>query len=137
MHYILSAQICTSYACPFLLLKFVYFHILLNGCYPMQGQYKSTLVCPVCNKVSVTFDPFMYLSLPLQPTSTRTMTITVFACDGSALPTTCTLAVSKQGRVRDLLQALSNACSLKPNEMLLVAEVSCLEFLCFSFSSAL
>jgi ubiquitin C-terminal hydrolase len=24
-----------------------------------QGQYKSTLVCPECNKISVTFDPFM------------------------------------------------------------------------------
>ncbi|KAG8862154.1 CSN-associated deubiquitinating enzyme Ubp12 [Tulasnella sp. 330] len=30
-----------------------------------QGQYKSTLVCPECQKVSVTFDPFMYLTLPL------------------------------------------------------------------------
>ncbi|KAF8323520.1 uncharacterized protein EI90DRAFT_3076907 [Cantharellus anzutake] len=30
-----------------------------------QGQYKSTLVCPVCSKVSITFDPFMYLTLPL------------------------------------------------------------------------
>ncbi|RVX23176.1 Ubiquitin carboxyl-terminal hydrolase 5 [Vitis vinifera] len=38
-----------------------------------EGQYKSTLVCPVCNKISVTFDPFMYLSLPLQSTITRTL----------------------------------------------------------------
>jgi ubiquitin carboxyl-terminal hydrolase 4/11/15 len=30
-----------------------------------QGQYKSTLVCPECDKVSITFDPFMYLTLPL------------------------------------------------------------------------
>ncbi|CAO1637111.1 unnamed protein product [Parajaminaea phylloscopi] len=30
-----------------------------------QGQYRSTLVCPVCAKVSVKFDPFMYLTLPL------------------------------------------------------------------------
>ena len=30
-----------------------------------QGQYKSTLVCPECEKVSITFDPYMYLSLPL------------------------------------------------------------------------
>ncbi|KAK9463663.1 uncharacterized protein V1516DRAFT_668393 [Lipomyces oligophaga] len=28
------------------------------------GMYKSTLVCPVCNKVSITFDPFMDLTLP-------------------------------------------------------------------------
>jgi ubiquitin carboxyl-terminal hydrolase 4/11 len=30
-----------------------------------QGLYKSTVVCPVCEVVSVTFDPFMDLSVPL------------------------------------------------------------------------
>lgn len=30
-----------------------------------HGQYKSTLVCSICNNVSVTFDPFMTLSLPI------------------------------------------------------------------------
>ncbi|KAI6044290.1 hypothetical protein EDC04DRAFT_2877823 [Pisolithus marmoratus] len=30
-----------------------------------QGQYQSTLVCPECHKVSITFDPFMYLTLPI------------------------------------------------------------------------
>lgn len=30
-----------------------------------QGQYRSTLVCPECGKVSIKFDPFMYLTLPL------------------------------------------------------------------------
>ena len=29
------------------------------------GLYKSTLVCPECGKVSITFDPFMDLTLPL------------------------------------------------------------------------
>lgn len=88
-----------------------------------QGQYKSTLVCPVCGKVSVTFDPFMYLSLPLQFTVTRTMTVTVFTSDGSALPIPCTVNVPKQGRCRDLIQAISGACSLKSSERLLLAEV--------------
>ncbi|CAA3029769.1 ubiquitin carboxyl-terminal hydrolase 5 [Olea europaea subsp. europaea] len=94
--------------------------IIVDVC---QGQYKSTLVCPACNKVSVTFDPFMYLSLPLQSTITRSMTVTVFTCDGSALPAACTVSVSKQGRCRDLIQALSNACSLQLNEKLLLAEI--------------
>ncbi|XP_057721232.1 ubiquitin carboxyl-terminal hydrolase 5 isoform X3 [Arachis stenosperma] len=94
--------------------------IIVDVC---QGQYKSTLVCPVCNKVSVTFDPFMYLSLPLQSTSSRTMTVTVFTCDGTALPSPCTVTVPKQGRCKDLIQALSNACSLKHNERLLLVEV--------------
>lgn len=30
-----------------------------------QGQYRSTLVCPDCGKVSIKFDPFMYLTLPI------------------------------------------------------------------------
>ena len=30
-----------------------------------HGLLKSTLVCPECSKVSVQFDPFCYLSLPL------------------------------------------------------------------------
>ncbi|URE22780.1 ubiquitin carboxyl-terminal hydrolase [Musa troglodytarum] len=94
--------------------------IIVDVC---QGQYKSTLVCPVCGKVSVTFDPFMYLSLPLQSASTRTMTVMVFTSDGSALPTTCTVNVPKHGRCRDLIQALSNACSLKNGEKLLLAEI--------------
>ncbi|XP_057965864.1 ubiquitin carboxyl-terminal hydrolase 5 isoform X2 [Malania oleifera] len=94
--------------------------IIVDVC---QGQYKSTLVCPVCCKISVTFDPFMYLSLPLQSTITRTMTVTVFTCDGSALPTACTVTVPKQGRCRDLIQALSSACSLKHSEKLLLAEI--------------
>ncbi|KAJ8475633.1 hypothetical protein OPV22_019360 [Ensete ventricosum] len=94
--------------------------IIVDVC---QGQYKSTLVCPVCGKVSVTFDPFMYLSLPLQSASSRTMTVVVFTSDGSALPTTCTVSVPKQGRCRDLIQALSNACSLKNGEKLLLAEI--------------
>lgn len=65
----------------------------------------------------------MYLSLPIQSTSSRTMTATVFTCDGTALPSPITVTVSKQGRCRDLIQALSNACSLKPNERLLLVEV--------------
>ena len=30
-----------------------------------HGLLKSTVVCPECPKISVTFDPFCYLSLPL------------------------------------------------------------------------
>lgn len=31
----------------------------------MHGQYKSKLICPDCQKVSITFDPFSTLSLPI------------------------------------------------------------------------
>lgn len=73
--------------------------------------------------MSVTFDPFMYLSLPLPSTTMRSMTVTVFSTDGSLRPTSYTVNVPKHGKSKDLIQALSNACSLKDDESLLVAEV--------------
>lgn len=88
-----------------------------------QGQYRSTLVCPVCRKVSITFDPFMYLSLPLPSTTMRTMTLTVMTTDGSALPSPITVSVPKSGKLEDLIRALGVACSLGPDVELLVAEV--------------
>ncbi|XP_010535731.1 PREDICTED: ubiquitin carboxyl-terminal hydrolase 8 isoform X2 [Tarenaya hassleriana] len=88
-----------------------------------QGQYKSTLVCPVCRKVSVTFDPFMYLSLPLPCTSMRTMTLTVIRSDGSSLPVALTVNVPKFGKFEDLRKALVSACSLPEDETLMVAEI--------------
>ncbi|KAE9612024.1 putative ubiquitinyl hydrolase 1 [Lupinus albus] len=94
--------------------------LIVNVC---QGQYKSTLVCPVCDKVSITFDPFMYLSLPMPSTITRTMTVTVFYGDGSGLPMPFTVNVLKLGCCRDLCTALGTACCLKSDEMLLLAEV--------------
>ncbi|KAK9755819.1 hypothetical protein RND81_01G053300 [Saponaria officinalis] len=94
--------------------------IIVDVC---QGQYRSTLVCPICKKVSVTFDPFMYLSLPLPSTTMRTMTLTVMHTDGSTSPTVVTVTVPKYGKSEDLIQALATACSLSVDETLLVAEI--------------
>ncbi|KAM1948144.1 hypothetical protein ACFX15_008374 [Malus domestica] len=94
--------------------------IIVDVC---QGQYRSKLVCPVCNKVSVMFDPFMYLSLPLPSTSMRTMTLTVLSTDGTAMPSTCTVTVPQGGRLMDLTNALSTACCLRDDETLMVAEI--------------
>lgn len=30
-----------------------------------HGQYKSVITCPECSKISITYDPFMYLGLPI------------------------------------------------------------------------
>ncbi|XP_022744201.1 ubiquitin carboxyl-terminal hydrolase 8-like isoform X3 [Durio zibethinus] len=94
--------------------------IIVDVC---QGQYRSILVCHICKKVSVTFDPFMYLTLPLPSTTMRTMTVTVFSSDGIVLPTPFTVTVPKCGRLKDLVDTLSVACSLRNDETLLVAEI--------------
>ncbi|CAB4310728.1 unnamed protein product [Prunus armeniaca] len=88
-----------------------------------QGQYKSTLVCPVCSKISITFDPFMYLSLPLPSTVTRSMTVTVVYGDGRGLPMPYTLTLIKDRCIKDLIAALGTACCLKSDESLMLAEV--------------
>ncbi|CDY16616.1 BnaC09g36570D [Brassica napus] len=94
--------------------------IIVDVC---QGQYKSTLVCPICKKISVMFDPFMYLSLPLPCTSMRTMDLTVMSADGGSLPVSLTVNVPKFGKFEDLQKALVIACSLPDDETLLVTEV--------------
>ncbi|KAI3823380.1 hypothetical protein L1987_04815 [Smallanthus sonchifolius] len=94
--------------------------IIVDMC---QGQYRSTLICPLCKKHSVTFDPFLYLSLPLPSTTMRTMTLTVLTTDGSTLPIPVTVTVPKFGKFKDVIQALSTACSLGNDETLLVAEI--------------
>ncbi|KAH9616498.1 hypothetical protein KSS87_021657 [Heliosperma pusillum] len=94
--------------------------IIVDMCH---GQYRSTLVCPICKRVSVTFDPFMYLSLPLPSTTMRTMTVTVISTDGSSLPSSVTVTVPKCGSCEDLVHALGTSCSLRDDETLLLAEV--------------
>lgn len=51
-----------------------------------HGQFKSTLVCPECQKVSVTFDPFSFLSLPLPTKKERTMEVFLIRLDPKSKP---------------------------------------------------
>lgn len=46
-------------------------HILRNEsiiCDLFHGQYKSTLECTICKRISITFDPFLMASLPIPNT---------------------------------------------------------------------
>jgi ubiquitin carboxyl-terminal hydrolase 4/11/15 len=54
------------------------------------------------------------------------MTLTVLSTDGMNLPTPITVTVPKCGRQKDLIEALSIACSLRNDEMLMVVEVCCI-----------
>jgi len=68
----------------------------------------------------------MYLSLPLPSTTMRTMTLTILSTDGRNLPSPITVTVPKCGRLKDLIGALSIACSSRDiDEMLMVVEVCC------------
>lgn len=51
-----------------------------------HGLFKSTLVCPECAKVSVTFDPFCYLTLPLPLKKDRVMEVFLVPADPQCRP---------------------------------------------------
>ncbi|KAG9093044.1 CSN-associated deubiquitinating enzyme Ubp12 [Ceratobasidium sp. UAMH 11750] len=60
-----------------------------------QGMYKSTLVCPECSKISITFDPFMYLTLPLPITKTWRHIIHYVPWDSNKPPLAVQIEVPK------------------------------------------
>ncbi|KAK5600552.1 hypothetical protein CRENBAI_014782 [Crenichthys baileyi] len=87
-----------------------------------HGLFKSTLVCPECHKVSVTFDPFCYLSVPLPVSKDRVMEVFFVSLDPHAKPVQHRVIVPKTGRVSDLCAALSEMTSVPPTQMV-VADV--------------
>ncbi|XP_050996647.1 ubiquitin carboxyl-terminal hydrolase 19 isoform X1 [Acomys russatus] len=87
-----------------------------------QGQYKSKLVCPVCAKVSITFDPFLYLPVPL-PQKQKVLPIFYFAREPHSKPIKFLVSVSKENSsASEVLDSLSQSVHVKP-ENLRLAEV--------------
>uniref|UniRef100_A0A4W6D9F7 ubiquitinyl hydrolase 1 n=1 Tax=Lates calcarifer TaxID=8187 RepID=A0A4W6D9F7_LATCA len=87
-----------------------------------HGLFKSTLVCPECHKVSVTFDPFCYLSVPLPVSKERVMEVFFVSLDPYAKPVQHRVVVPKAGKVSDLCSALSEMTNVPPTQMV-VADV--------------
>jgi ubiquitin carboxyl-terminal hydrolase 4/11/15 len=74
----------------------------------LQGQLQSTLRCPTCQRVSVTFDPFMYLSLPISApvARDRRVSLTYLAAEGQT-PIQLVVAVPHTGSIVQLQQAVA------------------------------
>ncbi len=76
-----------------------------------HGLLKSTVVCPECPKISVTFDPFCYLSLPLPVRKERKIEVFLVYMDPSKCPKQYKVTVPKNGCMRDLCVALAQMCN--------------------------
>ncbi|GAB1602017.1 ubiquitin carboxyl-terminal hydrolase 15-like [Argonauta hians] len=87
-----------------------------------HGLLKSTLVCPQCSKVSVTFDPFCYLSLPLPIKKERQIEVFWVPLEPAKQPVQYKLTVPKLGTVWDLCSALSKYMN-KPADQMMVTDV--------------
>ncbi|OQR99918.1 ubiquitin-specific protease, partial [Thraustotheca clavata] len=82
----------------------------------LQGQFKSTVVCPTCSRISITFDPFNVIQLELPNNNNRTFEIIYVPWltkesfedkkKSHLGPTKYHVSVSKRGTVGQLNKAL-------------------------------
>ncbi|XP_036005606.1 ubiquitin carboxyl-terminal hydrolase 19 isoform X3 [Fundulus heteroclitus] len=88
-----------------------------------QGQFKSKLVCPTCSKVSITFDPFLYLPVPL-PQKQKVLSVFYFAKEPHKKPIKFLVSVSKDNSsTAEVLDSISRSVRVK-SENLRLAEVA-------------
>ncbi|KAJ2999068.1 hypothetical protein NUW58_g112 [Xylaria curta] len=69
------------------------------------GLYKSTLVCPVCDKVSITFDPFNNLTLQLPTANKWNHTVKFFPLNSK--PIDIRVELDKHDNIKALKQFIS------------------------------
>ncbi|KAJ2390312.1 hypothetical protein GGI23_005649, partial [Coemansia sp. RSA 2559] len=87
-----------------------------------QGQYRSTLVCPECEHVSVTFDPFMYLTLPLPVQRQKWLEVMFISANSQFYPLQMHLLVRNEDFIKQLRQLVGHLVQCDPNN-LLVCEI--------------
>uniref|UniRef100_A0A8R1HZH3 ubiquitinyl hydrolase 1 n=1 Tax=Caenorhabditis japonica TaxID=281687 RepID=A0A8R1HZH3_CAEJA len=86
-------------------------HILRNDSIFVDlfhGQLKSHVQCPKCDRVSITFDPFVYLPVPF-PKRKKSTSLVFWPLENQAKPFKMTVSYSTEGTVADLLSAVSEA----------------------------
>lgn len=80
------------------------------------GLYKSTLVCPECEKVSITFDPFMDLTLPLPVENIWSHEIVYVPLRGER-PVMIKVDMEKSKGLRDLKEYLGRKFGVDPKKV--------------------
>nr|XP_054402845.1 ubiquitin carboxyl-terminal hydrolase 6-like [Pongo abelii]XP_054402851.1 ubiquitin carboxyl-terminal hydrolase 6-like [Pongo abelii] len=86
-----------------------------------HGQLRSQVKCKTCGHISVRFDPFNFLSLPLPMDSDMHLEITVIKLDGTT-PVRYGLRLNTDEKYTGLKKQLSDLCALN-SEQILLAEV--------------
>ncbi|KAB5570814.1 hypothetical protein GE09DRAFT_1055598 [Coniochaeta sp. 2T2.1] len=84
------------------------------------GLYQSTVVCPVCAKVSITFDPFTNLTLPLPLGNVWSHRVFFYPLNDA--PVELTVELSKSSTIKALKEFVSARVGV-PVELLMAGEV--------------
>jgi ubiquitin C-terminal hydrolase len=74
-----------------------------------MGLVKSRLECPKCQKISTTFDPFMYLSVPIPGSEIRTLNVLFAPIDPMQCAALYRVSVPKLGTIGDVIKAVLKA----------------------------
>jgi ubiquitin carboxyl-terminal hydrolase 4/11/15 len=80
------------------------------------GMYKSTLKCPECGKISITFDPFNNLTLPLPVEDLMSRTIKFYPLNDS--PVKIEVELPKHSSIESLKQFVSVRTGVPVNRMM-------------------
>ncbi|UZJ55146.1 hypothetical protein CBS101457_004466 [Exobasidium rhododendri] len=83
-----------------------------------QGQYRSTLVCPDCGKVSIKFDPFMYLTLPIPNRKTYTRKIIYLPWSKASDPIEVEMQFNGETSIGHLKKKLGEWFNANPSHMI-------------------
>ncbi|PFH59627.1 hypothetical protein XA68_12089 [Ophiocordyceps unilateralis] len=80
------------------------------------GMYKSTLKCPECGKISITFDPFNNLTLPLPLENMWTRPVKFFPLND--VPVKIDVELSKHSSMESLKQFISSRTGVPANRLM-------------------
>jgi hypothetical protein len=90
----------------------------------MYGQLKSTVRCLTCHNISITFDPFLTLALPIARPFKLNLDFVPHSAyneDGSKNPClSLRLALSKESKISDLKKKIADIVGLPPGDARLI-----------------
>ncbi|KAJ5949290.1 hypothetical protein N7454_000874 [Penicillium verhagenii] len=86
------------------------------------GMYKSTLVCPECDKVSIMFDPFSSFTLPI-PDERNIICRDVIFMGLNSAPVRFTIEVNNSAAVKNFIESVAKKTGVAP-ERLIGAELN-------------
>ncbi|PGH23956.1 hypothetical protein AJ80_02018 [Polytolypa hystricis UAMH7299] len=81
------------------------------------GMYKSTVVCPVCDKVSIIFDPFNNLTLQLPLENVWSKTIFFFPARGP--PVRIHVDMDKNASMKSLKEYIGKKVNIDPSKLIM------------------
>jgi len=86
-----------------------------------SGSYKNTMVCPVCEKISITFDPFSLLTLQLPIEATWQHTVTFAPLRGG--PVDVRIDIDKNNNIRMLKEYVAKKFPGVKAENMIMGEI--------------